>query len=423
MKKGLNLALPGVGCSSSVLANSVGWAGSGPSSIFTGSASENLMNVEWVMPDGEVVRTGSAGSGDGWFCGEGPGFSTRGILRGPVGTQGTIGVCTKISIRLHPWPGPAYIPTTGTAPAYKAELPDNFRCYTICFPSWEALVDAALLFHQSDILYLGHRQFNLFGRNMKAAMIRILNDPDLQLCDIPMIMEDPYIKEQNAKMKIEYNIILAGMTDKDMAYKEKVLDKIMSMTGAWKSEMMLKPEYENWALLYLLRLGHKNLNYVYCGGYEGFFGINTFVSAKYVEEAAKVKEEWNKKYNHMVDNGCETGIGAISTIGGGVLGHWESFMHFDPYDKESVKGCDSFIDTTQNWLKERGLGRDFGRMNSHARKADGSGYTQEEQNANYAHVPEQQQRLFNYQYKIKMAVNSADLSGSFYQTLDLDAIK
>ena len=36
--------------------------------------------MEWVTPEGEIVRTGSLGSGDGWFCSEGPGPSVRGIM-------------------------------------------------------------------------------------------------------------------------------------------------------------------------------------------------------------------------------------------------------------------------------------------------------------------------------------------------------
>jgi glycolate oxidase len=177
MKVGLNLNIPGVGCSSSTLASTAGWAGFGPTSIFMGASGENLLGAEWVLPNGEVIRTGSAGAGSGWFCGEGPGPSARSLFRGVTGTAGAMGVCTKIAVRLHPWPGPATLPTTGTLPAYKAELPDNFKCYTLCFPDWDSWAKAASIIHENDILYLGHRQFNMFGRNLKGAMIRILNDP------------------------------------------------------------------------------------------------------------------------------------------------------------------------------------------------------------------------------------------------------
>ncbi len=73
MKVGLNTHIPGSGCSGSVLASAAAYLGSGPGNLYGGSLYENLLGVEWVMPDGEILRTGSLGSGCGWFCGEGPG--------------------------------------------------------------------------------------------------------------------------------------------------------------------------------------------------------------------------------------------------------------------------------------------------------------------------------------------------------------
>ena len=201
MKVGLNLNIPGVGCSSSALANASSWIAFGPNTISMGSGSENILGMEWVLASGEVLRTGSLGSGDGWFCGEGPGPSQRGLLRGLFGTAGTTGVCTKMALRLHPWPGPADFPTYGTVPAYKADFGDNFKCYTLCYPSWEAWARSVQYFHESDIAYSGHRQFSMFGRNLKAAMLNIITDPDRQLCDIPEIANDPYIQKENESMK------------------------------------------------------------------------------------------------------------------------------------------------------------------------------------------------------------------------------
>jgi hypothetical protein len=77
MKKGFNLNMAGVGCSSSTLAGTAGWVAFGPSSLFMGTASENMLGAEWVLPNGEVLRTGSLGAGCGWFSGEGPGRFAR----------------------------------------------------------------------------------------------------------------------------------------------------------------------------------------------------------------------------------------------------------------------------------------------------------------------------------------------------------
>ena len=56
---------------------------------------------------------------------------------GLPGEHGLPGRLHEDAIRLHPWPGPTYIPSRGTVPAYKADLPDNFKGYTLCFPTWD----------------------------------------------------------------------------------------------------------------------------------------------------------------------------------------------------------------------------------------------------------------------------------------------
>jgi len=39
---------------------------------------------KWVTDEGEIIRLGTLGASDEWFCGDGPGPSLRGILRGGV---------------------------------------------------------------------------------------------------------------------------------------------------------------------------------------------------------------------------------------------------------------------------------------------------------------------------------------------------
>lgn len=424
MKLGLNLNVPGVGCSSSVVASTSGWVGFGPSTIFMGAAAENMLGAEWVLPDGRLVKTGALGAGSGWFCGEGPGPGVRSIVRGFTGSTGEMGVCTKIAIRLHPWPGPASIKTEGTIPAYKAVLPDNIKTYTLCFPTWKAYADAFNLFFENhDIVYQGHRQFNMFGRNAKGAMLKILTDPDKQLCDLPGLMNDPYIKEQTEKMKIEIQLIIAGMTKRNLEYKEKAIDKILELTGGWKSEFMLDPEMQKYVLMYLLRLGHKNLNYTYCGAYEGNYGLssNHFVSSSVMEEAGALKDKWAKEHNHIVDSGGDSDMGSIAIIGGGGATGWEFFVNFDAYDKESVAGTNDFINETQKWMFAKGLGVDMGRWNQDLRKPDGFSYTQEEHDSMYVNLP--QPRWAAYNYKIREVFNPNNLSGSYIRTLTPEKIK
>lgn len=423
MKVGLTCNVPGVGCSSSVLASTAGWAGFGPTSIFMGCVSENMLGTEWVLPNGEVLRTGSLGAGSGWFCGEGPGPSTRAILRGMLGSTGCMGVCTKVAVRLHPWAGPEYLPTRGTVPAYRAVLPDNIKGYTLCFPSWDAYAKALSIFHENDIVFLGHRQYNMFGRNLKAAMIKILNDPDKQLADLNTMVDDPETKRQNDEMKIDIQIVITGFSKSDMEYKEKAVDKILEMSGGWKGELMQDPELAAWNLLYLIRLGHKNLNYVMCGAYEGNFGLssNVFVSASYMEEAAALKRKWELETTAIAATGGDSDMGSISTLGGGGLTGWEFFTNFDAYDKSSIKGTADFFNDTQRWMHEKGLGVDMGKWNESARREDGYNFTQEEHNAIFKNLP--QPEVASYQWKVREAFNPHHLTGSYYRTLDPSSIE
>ncbi len=169
MKLGLNCHLIGAGGSSSVLANSVNPTGPGPDSISMGNSFENLLALEWVMPTGDILRTGSSGSGLGWFCGEGPGPSVRGVMRGVQGAYGALGVFTKVATKLYPWTGPAVMPVEGTIPSYYSPLPENFSSYTLAFPTWEAFADAIYKIYDAQIGYIGHKQFSMWGEELQAA--------------------------------------------------------------------------------------------------------------------------------------------------------------------------------------------------------------------------------------------------------------
>ena len=63
MKVGLNTHIHGPGASCSCLASATALGGLGPDTLYMGHHNENLLGVEWVMPDGEVLRVGSVGSG------------------------------------------------------------------------------------------------------------------------------------------------------------------------------------------------------------------------------------------------------------------------------------------------------------------------------------------------------------------------
>ena len=82
MKHGLNTTIIGAGSSCSPLASACSNGGPSPYALFGGLLRENLLSFEWVTPTGEIMRSGSLGSGMGWFCDDGPGPGLRGIIMG-----------------------------------------------------------------------------------------------------------------------------------------------------------------------------------------------------------------------------------------------------------------------------------------------------------------------------------------------------
>ena len=418
MQIGLNTHIPGSGCSCSTLASATSYLGSGPGNLYGGWYYENLLGAEWVMPTGEIFRTGSLGSNCGWFCGEGPGPSMKGIFRGFLGAKGAMGVFTKCAIKLFAWPGPKTLPVEGIIPAYRSPLPENFKAYTVAFPSWKAWADAAYLIWDAGIGYLAHRQFNMFGRDLKYAMVKVITDPSKTLGDLEDLLKDPEVQKVTEQSKRDFQIVLVGMTKRDIDWQEKAFDEILARTGGWKVEAMLAPEIHEWMLTYLLRLGHKNLNLVFGGGYDGAFGFLLPIDygASHNEEAGEFKKEWEKK-GAIVQAGGDCTMGPIGGQGGGGTGLWESFTCFDPYDKASTEGTLEFFDACTKLSQEKGwLGTGMEKWNAAARGSDGRATPKEERDKMHLSAP--QPSVYRYQHKIKEAFNPNDLGDAYFETLE-----
>lgn len=138
MKVGLTPHVIGAGWTHSPLASATSFVGVGPSGNLTAQNSRNLLGVEWVDPDGELVRIGAPGCSDDWFAGEGPGPGFRGMIRGFMGASGELGIFTRIGYKLHPWAGPAQLEHRGSNPQFGIALSDTMRMYYAVWPDWAA---------------------------------------------------------------------------------------------------------------------------------------------------------------------------------------------------------------------------------------------------------------------------------------------
>jgi len=157
MKVGLRPNMIGAGPSGSVLAGTAAHFGSGPTNISTDFGGRNLLGVEWVLPDGDIVRLGPVGAGSRAVNADGPGPSLRGVVRGYGGANGGIGIFTKAAVKLYPWYGPPKLEANGTPPIYGMQVPENFEDYCVFFPGREELSNFMHLLYEETIAFSQER--------------------------------------------------------------------------------------------------------------------------------------------------------------------------------------------------------------------------------------------------------------------------
>lgn len=168
-------------------------------------------------------------------------------------------------------------------------------------------------------------------------------------------------------------------------------------------------------------MGHKNLNYVMCGAYEGnmAWSSNVFVDAEWMEDVVAMKKQWEEEHDCFAAVGGDSGLGSMTRAGGGGSTGFEFFMHFDAHDKSSIRGVREYIDHTQQWMTDHGFGLDLGRVNQVCRREDGYYFTQDEHNKMFSKAPNRD--VLEYQWKVREVLNPNHLGGSYYRTIDPEA--
>jgi glycolate oxidase len=409
MKLGLNINIIGAGASTSILASATSLAGWGPSSFWMGNNSDNLLGLEWVTPAGDIVRTGTLGCGAGWFCGEGPGPSVRGVIRGNFGALGGLGVFTKCAIKLVHWPGPTALDVKGTIPAYRLPVPDNFRVYTLAVPSWEAWADLYYKIYDNEIGYIFHRQFNLAGADLAGAFWLTYNDPTKTLSDLEEMTKKPEIQKLTNELRVSFQLVLAGRSLRDIELQDKILDQILIDVGGWKVKRFCEQDMAELTNLYFARMGHKHLNFVWVGGYMGSWmqgGTPDYV--KGYQPIASAQLEREQKSGLLVQSGGDAMMGCGSNLGGGGIIALEQFVCYDSSDHDST---DAVIKHMQDATK---IAVSHGYPPGKEMLYLSVGMKDEELYAARRRAP---QPFFRYQWKIKQAFDPNNVGDRMYMTL------
>jgi FAD/FMN-containing dehydrogenase len=219
VKHGLNCHIVSSGANHSLLASHAAAWGYGVSGAATSYSGRNLLGVEWVLPTGDAVTLGSAGSGCGWFSPDGPGPSMRGIVRGFQGTFGGLGAFTRCAIKLYKWDGPREWEVGGRSPKYVLKkVPPRCALNAIAFPSRAAEKDAGYKMGEAE---LNHGEFRT--PMFFAALGLTENNEELKIA-----------LESGIFQKIGQDIISTAVfaaSQAEFAWKMKALKQILRETG------------------------------------------------------------------------------------------------------------------------------------------------------------------------------------------------
>jgi len=333
MKRGLNCNITGAGSNCSALPIAA-HQGIGHLSQSGSYGERNLLAVEWVAPDGEIIRLGSLGSLSEWFCGDGPGPSLRGVIRGNTVPLGGLGVYTKAAAKVYHWPGPSTFPIKGVSPHYHpSEIPPGFMIRYFSFKSADEMTEALRKVGESEIGFI------LMGFNtaMVAGNKATNNNEDLELLK-------QFTKEVQGP---GFLLIIAGNSPNDFEYKKRALQQIIDETNGKSLAAVEDPQNAGgyiWRFIRVTGSIRETCRATGCfGGEVG--GTDVFgLMRAYIARSSKIKQDY-------IDKGLLHADGThpfVQSIEHGHQGHGELLVRYFPNNPESAKaGMELFMAANQ----------------------------------------------------------------------------
>lgn len=326
-KRGLNFNLKGAGANCSAMLR-----GHGHMDETTGGDDRNILAVEWITPEGELVRLGSLGSADEWFCGDGPGPSLRCMVNSAVPPGVTPGVFTKCAVKLYHWPGPASYSIAGISPNYSlSEIPPGFMVRYFSFPTQEKMYEAEIKIGESEIAF----EVMGFNMSMVAANITTSNEEEAEV----------FQRLNQEILGPGFMVIIAGNTTEDFDYKKRVLQKIISEAeGKSLEEVEKDPRIEGVLLCQCTRISASIRETFRAGGVFNSIPIigQRDLTMRWGIGAGKGKEPMIAQGLIVDDGGKAFGWG----VEHGHVGKTEIFCRYDRQNPEAVKAV-------QAWQKEQ----------------------------------------------------------------------
>ena len=238
LKHGMTCHIVGAGPAHSPLASATSLMGIGISSTSTGVNMRNLLSWEWVSPEGEIFRGGSAaeqvpGRAADWFAGEGPGPGSRGLIRGFFGGAGSLGVFTKIGYKLYPTAMSDTVKQNGQVPQIGTEIPEHAALYQVAWDNWDDHRDATFKLLQDDLIFAMLRlPAHHMGWTVTATNAEWVDK--FENGSLP-----PVAKFENDK---NWTLLLLSRSAEEQAWREKALRSILDTTGGRFVELSSEEE-------------------------------------------------------------------------------------------------------------------------------------------------------------------------------------
>ena len=245
---GLYTGKPGVGFSASVISLACCHQEMTISQIYTSGYGRNVLGAEWVLPTGDILNLGTANREVGWFSGDGPGFSLRGILRGRAGANGGNGVITKCSVKLYPWYAEPpteqpmiRLPGEALSATRLARVPDNYHAVVLTFPDTEKMMKAATEIGQAELACIVAPAYLATGFQGEG------NDEQWAMMQSGK-MTDP------AKIARSVPVFVNGHSKRELEYRKKAVMHVMEKWEGYLDEELNDPavvaqrfQYQMWS--------------------------------------------------------------------------------------------------------------------------------------------------------------------------------
>ncbi|MGQ9758675.1 MAG: FAD-binding oxidoreductase [Actinomycetota bacterium] len=349
MKRGLNLHIIGAGCGTSPPASCTSMDGTGWTGLSTGYNCRNVLGVEWVLPDAEVLRLGSVGSGCGWFSGDGPGPSLRGVMRGLFGARSALGVFTKCAVKLYPWPGPPTPDIDGTLLDLEARVPGNFRVYMCLFPSFEAYADFAYGVADAEIGCMLCK--NAIGLILSIFMPRLLKK---------IAAAAPGLKSALNAAEHMFQFMIAAHSLEELSYQEKVAREIAERCGGLLIDLGGVAGLGGAAWWGLVRGALPPLSFRMGGMMGTSFGTCAAFDncVNQARAGAKLKRAYIER-GKLFDDFADNAWGGIYEASG-LYGHQEELFLFDHRDPEHRRGVMEYSIEACEMMREMNFGLGLG---------------------------------------------------------------